>query len=111
MNICKAALTVAKRHWAYIVLYLIGLSLVMTTMLVQSVSKSNGSSPSFSPSRSTVAIVDRDGDAGGIATGLRDYLAQSNNIVHVDDNTLCASGCRDFWGSQGHLCRAAGLHA
>lgn len=87
MNICKAALTVAKRHWVYIVLYLIGLSLVMTTMLVQSVSKSNGSSPSFSPSRSTVAIVDRDGDAGGIATGLRDYLAQSNNIVHVDDNT------------------------
>lgn len=87
MNICKAALTVAKRHWIYFVLYLIGLSLVMTTMLVQSVSKSYGSSPSFSPSRSTVAIVDRDGDAGGIATGLRDYLAQSNNIVHVDDNT------------------------
>ncbi|WEV59839.1 hypothetical protein OZX67_04730 [Bifidobacterium sp. ESL0728] len=86
MNICKAALTVAKRHLTYILFYLVAFSLIMTAILFQTVSDTHGSSPSYSPYTSRVAVIDRDGDAGGIATGLRDYLGQTNSVVHVDDN-------------------------
>ncbi|WEV47545.1 ABC transporter permease [Bifidobacterium sp. ESL0690] len=86
MNICKAALAVAKRHRTYILFYLVALSLVMTAILFQSVSDTHGSSPTYSPDQSRVAVIDRDGGAGGIATGLKDYLGQTNTVVHVDDN-------------------------
>lgn len=86
MNICKAALTVAKRHRTYILFYLVALSLAMTAILFQSVSDTHGSSPTYSPYTSRVAVIDKDGDAGGIATGLQDYLGQTNTVVHVDDN-------------------------
>ncbi|WEV73126.1 ABC transporter permease [Bifidobacterium sp. ESL0790] len=86
MNICKAALTVAKRHLTYILFYLVAFSLIMTAILFQSVSDTHGSSPTYSPYTSRVAVIDRDGDAGGIASGLRDYLGQVNTVVHVDDN-------------------------
>ncbi|MCO6558062.1 MAG: hypothetical protein J6575_01225 [Bifidobacterium sp.] len=86
MNTCKAALVVAKRHRTYVLFYLVALSLVMTAILFQSVSDTHGSASSYSPDQSRVAVIDRDGDAGGIATGLRDYLGQTNTVVHVDDN-------------------------
>ncbi|WEV68224.1 ABC transporter permease [Bifidobacterium sp. ESL0769] len=86
MNICKAALTVAKRHRTYILFYLVALSLVMTAILFQSVSDTHGSASTYSPDQSRVAVVDRDGGDGGIATGLKDYLGQTNTVVHVDDN-------------------------
>ncbi|WEV68625.1 ABC transporter permease [Bifidobacterium sp. ESL0775] len=86
MNICKAALTVAKRHLTYILFYLVAFSLIMTAILFQSVSDTHGSSSTYSSYTSRVAIIDRDGDAGGIATGLRDYLGHTNTVVHVDDN-------------------------
>ncbi|MDF7641597.1 ABC transporter permease [Bifidobacterium sp. ESL0784] len=86
MNICKAALTVAKRHRTYILFYLVALSLAMTAILFQSVSDTHGSTPEYSPSASRVAVIDRDSGAGGIAAGLQNYLGQTNTVVHVDDN-------------------------
>lgn len=55
MNICKAALTVAKRHLTYILFYLVAFSLIMTAILFQSVSDTHGSSPTYSPYTSRVA--------------------------------------------------------
>lgn len=86
MTICKTALEVAKVHRSYILLYLVGLSVIMTFFLTQSVPGVSGSKPVYAPLKSHVAVVDRDEDKGGVASGLREYLGRTNTVVRVDDD-------------------------
>ena len=88
MNTCKAALRIIFRHRIYLLIYLVGLSLVMMAVMVGVTAQQNtfDSPDTYTPERARVTVIDRDADAGTIADGLRQYLAQTSDVVEVEDS-------------------------
>lgn len=86
MSTCKTALRVMWRHKTYLLIYLIGLSMAMVAMVgSEIIGREAGDETTYASSRATVAIVDRDGDDGSVASGMRDYLAPTCDLVALDD--------------------------
>lgn len=84
MNICRRTLTIALRHPLYLAIY-IGFLSVMGVLLMGEV----GGSPAADaadPVRARIALIDRDGSA--VARELAAALAESDELVAVDDEPL-----------------------
>ena len=89
MNTCKAAMRVVWRHRIYLLIYLVGLSMMMMAMLLSQFSSGaqlgGDSEAGYAPQQATVTVIDRDGNAGTIAGGMRQYLALTSHLVGVAD--------------------------
>ncbi|QYN60512.1 ABC transporter permease [Bifidobacterium asteroides] len=93
MNTCKTALRVIWAHKFYLLLYLVGMSLVMIVIgstNMQAAVRANASSSvgRFEPARAKVAVINRDcGDQVGceLGRGLEQYLSKSAQLVTVED--------------------------
>lgn len=84
MSICRRTLTIALRHPLYLAIY-IGFLSVMGVLLMGEV----GGSPTADaadPVRARIALIDRDGSA--VARELAAALAESDELVAVDDEPL-----------------------
>ena len=84
MNICRRTLAIALRHPLYLAIY-IGFLSVMGVLLMGEV----GGSPAAAaadPVRARIALIDRDGSA--VARELAAALAESDELVAVDDEPL-----------------------
>lgn len=84
MNICRRTLAIALRHPLYLAIY-IGFLSVMGVLLMGEV----GGSPAADaadPARARIALIDRDGSA--VARELAAALAESDELVAVDDEPL-----------------------
>lgn len=84
MNICRRTLTIALKHPLYLAIY-IGFLSVMGVLLMGEV----GGSPAADaadPVRARIALIDRDGSA--VARELAAALAESDELVAVDDEPL-----------------------
>jgi ABC-2 type transport system permease protein len=78
------------RHKSYLLIYLVGLSVMMVAMLLGTVgggARTADGTPAYAPRRAQVAVVDCDGNRGGVAQGLREYLSASADLIDVDDTT------------------------
>ena len=93
MNTCKTALRVIWAHKFYLLLYLVGMSLIMIVIgstNMQAAVRANASSSvgRFEPARAKVAVINRDcGDQVGceLGRGLEQYLGKSAQLVTVED--------------------------
>ncbi|MCH4188936.1 MAG: ABC transporter permease, partial [Bifidobacterium tibiigranuli] len=77
MSTFNTAMRIVWRHKSYLLIYLVGLSVMMVAMLLGTVgggARTADGTPSYAPRRAQVAVVDRDGNRGGVAQGLREYL-------------------------------------
>ncbi|MCI1210623.1 ABC transporter permease [Bifidobacterium tibiigranuli] len=90
MSTFNTAMRIVWRHKSYLLIYLVGLSVMMVAMLLGTVgggARTADGTPSYAPRRAQVAVVDRDGNRGGVAQGLREYLSASADLIDVDDTT------------------------
>ncbi|KAB8295455.1 ABC transporter permease [Bifidobacterium avesanii] len=88
MNTCKATLRVLAAHRLYLIIYLLLIGILMFSMSWSMLSASASSasvSTTYEPERPTVAVVDRDANRGGVASGLRDYLSPSSDLTDLPD--------------------------
>ena len=93
MNTCKTALRVIWAHKFYLLLYLVGMSLIMIVIgstNVQAAVRANASSSigRFEPARAKVVVINRDsGNQAGceLGQGLKKYLGKSAQLVAVED--------------------------
>ena len=93
MNTCKTALRVIWAHKFYLLLYLVGMSLIMIVIgstNVQAAIRANASSSigRFEPARAKVVVINRDcGNQVGceLGQGLKKYLGKSAQLVAVED--------------------------
>ena len=93
MNTCKTALRVIWAHKFYLLLYLVGMSLIMIVIgstNVQAAVRANASSSigRFEPARAKVVVINRDsGNQAGceLGQGLKKYLGKSAQLVTVED--------------------------
>ena len=93
MNTCKTALRVIWAHKFYLLLYLVGMSLIMIVIgstNVQAAVRANASSSigRFEPARAKVVVINRDcGNQAGceLGQGLKKYLGKSARLVAVED--------------------------
>ncbi len=93
MNTCKTALRVIWAHKFYLLLYLVGMSLIMIVIgstNVQAAVRANASSSigRFEPARAKVVVINRDcGNQVGceLGQGLKKYLGKSAQLVAVED--------------------------
>ena len=88
MNTYEAALRVVWKHRIYVLIYLVGLSVMMMALLINSFSSGmipSGKDADYSPERASVAVIDRDANAGNIAHDLREYLSATCELVVVQD--------------------------
>ena len=93
MNTCKTALRVIWAHKFYLLLYLVGMSLIMIVIgstNVQAAVRANASSSigRFEPARAKVVVINRDcGNQVGceLGQGLKKYLGKSARLVAVED--------------------------
>lgn len=93
MNTCKATLRVLAAHKLYLIIYLVLLGIMMfslswSTLSANASSASAGAdaAPTYDPGRPVVAVVDRDANRGGIAEGMRAYLAASSTLTDLEDD-------------------------
>ena len=95
MNTCKTALRIIWAHKFYLLLYLVGMSLIMIVIgstNVQAAVRANASSSigRFEPARAKVVVINRDsGNQAGceLGQGLKKYLGKSAQLVTVEDKT------------------------
>ena len=93
MNTCKTALRVIWAHKFYLLLYLVGMSLIMVVVgsaNMQAAVRANASSSvgRFEPARAKVVVINRDcGNQVGceLGQGLKKYLGKSAHLETVDD--------------------------
>ncbi|RMA45318.1 ABC transporter permease [Bifidobacterium sp. wkB344] len=93
MNTCKTALRVIWAHKFYLLLYLVGMSLIMIVIgstNMQAAVRANTSSSvgRFEPAQAKIVVIDRDCDnqAGcAMGQGLEQYLGKSAQLVTVKD--------------------------
>ena len=93
MNTCKTALRVIWAHKFYLLLYLVGMSLIMIVVgsaNVQAAVRANASSSigRFEPARAKVVVINRDcGNQVGceLGQGLKKYLGKSAQLEAVED--------------------------
>ena len=93
MNTCKTALRVIWAHKFYLLLYLVGMSLIMIVIgstIVQAAVRANASSSigRFEPARAKVVVINWDcGNQVGceLGQGLKKYLGKSAQLVAVED--------------------------
>ena len=93
MNTCKTALRVIWAHKFYLLLYLVGMSLIMIVVgsaNMQAAVRANASSSvgRFEPARAKVVVINRDcGNQVGceLGQGLKKYLGKSAHLETVDD--------------------------
>ena len=93
MNTCKTALRVIWAHKFYLLLYLVGMSLIMIVVgstNMQAAVRANASSSvgRFEPARAKIAVINRDcGNQAGceLGQGLERYLGRSAQLVTVED--------------------------
>ena len=93
MNTCKTALRIIWAHKFYLLLYLVGMSLIMIVIgstNVQAAVRANASSSigRFEPARAKVVVINRDsGNQAGceLGQGLKKYLGKSAQLVTVED--------------------------
>ena len=93
MNTCKTALRVIWAHKFYLLLYLVGMSLIMIVIgstNMQAAVRANTSSSvgRFEPAQAKIVVINRDCDnqAGcAMGQGLEQYLGKSAQLVTVKD--------------------------
>ncbi|MBT1171870.1 ABC transporter permease [Bifidobacterium sp. MA2] len=87
MNTCKATLRILVAHRLYILIYLVLIGVMMLSVGGSALSGAgDDAGDTYTPGRATVAIVDRDRDRGDIASAMRSYLAEGNDLVDIDDD-------------------------
>ena len=96
MNTCKTALRILKSRKMYLVIYLGFIGIMMFAISWQIMRGSmTGGDEVFHPDTARVAVVDRDGDADGISSALRSYLALDGEMVDLaDDSEALQQLCR-----------------
>ena len=88
MNTCKTALRILKSRKMYLVIYLGFIGIMMFAISWQIMRGSmTGGDEVFHPDTARVAVVDRDGDADGISSALRSYLALDGEMVDLTDDS------------------------
>ncbi len=88
MNTCKTALRILKSRKMYLVIYLGFIGIMMFAISWQIMRGSmTGGDEVFHPDTARVAVVDRDGDADGISSALRSYLALDGEMVDLADDS------------------------
>ena len=93
MNTCKTALRVIWAHKFYLLLYLVGMSLIMIVIgstNMQAAVRANASSSvgRFEPTKAKIVVINRDhGNQVGceLGQGLERYLGKSAQLVTVED--------------------------
>ncbi|KAB7788468.1 ABC transporter permease [Bifidobacterium cebidarum] len=86
MNTYKATVRVLLAHRTYIIVYLILMGIMMFTLSWSQLTASmQPVVDTYEPDKVNVAVIDRDGNRGGIAKGLRNYLSESATMVELDD--------------------------
>ena len=93
MNTCKTALRVIWAHKFYLLLYLVGMSLIMIVIgstNMQAAVRANASSSvgRFEPAKAKIVVINRDrGNQVGceLGQGLERYLGKSVHLVTVED--------------------------
>ena len=93
MNTCKTALRVIWAHKFYLLLYLVGMSLIMIVIgstNMQAAVRANASSSvgRFEPAKAKIVVINRDrGNQVGceLGQGLERYLGKSAQLVTVED--------------------------
>ena len=93
MNTCKTALRVIWAHKFYLLLYLVGMSLIMIVIgstNMQAAIRANASSSvgRFEPAKAKIVVINRDhGNQVGceLGQGLERYLGKSAQLVTVED--------------------------
>ena len=93
MNTCKTALRVIWAHKFYLLLYLVGMSLIMIVIgstNMQAAVRANASSSvgRFEPAKAKIVVINRDrGNQVGceLGQGLEWYLGKSAHLVTVED--------------------------
>ena len=89
MNTCKTALRILKSRKMYLVIYLGFIGIMMFAISWQIMRDSmTGGDEVFHPDTARVAVVDRDGDADGISSALRSYLALDGEMVDLAGHGL-----------------------
>ena len=94
MNTCKTALRVIWAHKFYLLLYLVGMSLIMIVIgstNMQAAVRANASSSvgRFEPAKAKIVVINRDrGNQVGceLGQGLERYLGKSAQLVTVEDS-------------------------
>ncbi|MBW3087915.1 ABC transporter permease [Bifidobacterium sp. 82T24] len=89
MNTCKATLRILSAHKLYVVIYLVLIGILVFSMswsMLSSNAASANAATTYEPERPTVAVVDRDANRGGIADGMREYLAASSTLTDIPDD-------------------------
>ena len=105
MNTYKTALRILKSRKMYLVIYLGFIGIMMFAISWQIMHGSmTGGDEVFHPDTARVAVVDRDGDADGISSALRSYLALDGEMVDLADDS---EALQQAVASQ--LCRTASL--
>lgn len=88
MNTYKTALRILKSRKMYLVIYLGFIGIMMFAISWQIMHGSmTGGDEVFHPDTARVAVVDRDGDADGISSALRSYLALDGEMVDLADDS------------------------
>lgn len=88
MNTCRTALRILKSHKMYLVIYLGFIGVMMFAISWQIMrSSAMGGDAVFHTDTARVAVVDRDGDADGVSSALRSYLALDGEMVDVEDDS------------------------
>ena len=88
MNTCKTALRILKSRKMYLVIYLGFIGIMMFAISWQIMRGSmTGGDEVFHPDTARVAVIDRDGDADGISSALRSYLALDGEMVDLADDS------------------------
>ena len=88
MNTCRTALRILKSRKMYLVIYLglIGIMMFAISWQIMRGSAMSGDAV-FRPDTARVAVIDRDGDADGVSSALRSYLALDGEMVDVEDDS------------------------
>ena len=88
MNTCRTALRILKSHKIYLVIYLGFIGVMMFAISWQIIQGSAmGGDAVFHPDTARVTVIDRDGDADGVSSALRSYLALDGEIVDIEDDS------------------------
>ncbi|KFI92370.1 ABC permease [Bifidobacterium saguini DSM 23967] len=86
MNTYKATVRVLLAHRTYIIVYLILMGIMMFSLSWSQLAASvQPVADTYEPNKVNIAVIDRDGNRGGMAEGLRDYLSESATMIELDD--------------------------
>ncbi|MBW3080034.1 ABC transporter permease [Bifidobacterium saguinibicoloris] len=87
MNTCKATLRILAAHKLYIIIYLVLIGVMMLAVGGSALGAvGGGSDATYTPERAKVAVIDRDGNRGHIASAMRSALSEGNDLVDVADD-------------------------